>query len=136
MKTSYLKKNILKSEWNNYRTLFGYWIAMLFLVFTGSFMPFSSVVHMIMFIDTATHLLLYSVLAFIPMILLQNRKTALLISLAMTPVGYLLEWLHIMVTDGSFSALNVFANNIGVFAGMSAGFVIRLKNHYSHEENR
>jgi hypothetical protein len=136
MKTMFLKDNILKSEWNNYLSLLGYWMLSLFMVFAGSFMPFSSVVHTFLLIDSIVHLILYSILAFIPMILLQNRKTALLLSLAMTPVGYLLEWLHIVVTADSFSAINVFANNTGVFAGMITGFIVRLKNHYSQEENR
>ncbi|NTW83602.1 MAG: hypothetical protein HGB36_09595 [Chlorobiaceae bacterium] len=132
----FFKDNILKSEWNNYLTLLGYWILLLFMVFAGSFMPFSSILHYVFLIDTIAHLILFSILAFIPMILMQNRKAALLISLAMTPVGYLLEWLHIVVTDESFSAINVFANNAGVFAGMITGFIVRLKNHYSQEENR
>lgn len=136
MKTMFLKDNILKSEWDNYPTLLGYWILLLFMVLAGSFMPFSSIVHYFFFVDTIAHLILFSILAFIPMILMQNRKAALLISLAMTPVGYLLEWLHIVVTDESLSAINLFANNAGVFAGMTAGFIVRLKNHYSQEENR
>ena len=95
-------------------------------------MPISAIVHNIFFIDTLLHLILYSMLSFIPMILFNSRKTAFLLSLGMTPVGYLLETLHISVTEENFSAINVLANNAGVIAGIATGFIVRLKCHYSH----
>lgn len=96
-------------------------------------MPLSPIVHNIFFIDTLLHMILFSVLSFIPMILFNSRKNAFLLSLAMTPIGYLLETLHILVTEESFSAINVLANNAGVLAGIATGFIVRLKSHYSHE---
>jgi VanZ family protein len=84
-------------------------------------------------IDTLLHLILYGVLSFIPMILFKSRKNAFLLSLAMTPIGYLFETMHTFVTEENFSAINVLANNIGVLAGIATGFIVRLKCHFSHE---
>jgi len=126
------KDNILKTEWNTNRSLLIYWMLGLVLLFIGCFLPLSEIVHNIFFIDTLLHLILYSMLSFIPMILFNSRKTAFLLSLGMTPVGYLLETLHISVTEENFSAINVLANNAGVIAGIATGFIVRLKCHYSH----
>ena len=133
MKNLLRKDNLLKPEWNTNRSLLIYWIVVLCMLFTASFMPLPAIIHNIFLIDTLLHLILYSVLSFIPMILFKSRKTAFLLSLAMTPVGYLFETMHILVTEENFSAINVLANNIGVLAGIATGFVVRLKCHYSHE---
>ena len=94
-------------------------------------MPWSAIIYNFFMIDTLIHLILYSMLSFIPMILFKSRKTAFLLSIAITPIGYCLETLHVMVTEESFSALNLLANNIGVLAGIATGFTLRLKRHYS-----
>ena len=99
----------------------------------GSFIPLPAIIHHYFLLDTLAHLILYTMLSFIPMILFQCRKTAFLLAIAMTSIGYVLETFHIMVTDESFSAINVLANNIGVLAGIAVGFIVRLKNHYSQE---
>ena len=132
MKNLFRKDNLLKPEWNTNRSLLIYWMLGLVLLFIGCFLPLSEIVHNIFFIDTLLHLILYSMLSFIPMILFNSRKTAFLLSLGMTPVGYLLETLHISVTEENFSAINVLANNAGVIAGIATGFIVRLKCHYSH----
>jgi len=132
MNNMFRKDNILKTEWNTNRSLLIYWMLGLVLLFIGCFLPLSEIVHNIFFIDTLLHLILYSMLSFIPMILFNSRKTAFLLSLGMTPVGYLLETLHISVTEENFSAINVLANNAGVIAGIATGFIVRLKCHYSH----
>ncbi len=127
------KRNLLKSEWNSNRVLLSYWMLVLFMLFIGSFIPLPAIIHHYFLLDTLAHLILYTMLSFIPMILFQCRKTAFLLAIAMTSIGYVLETFHIMVTDESFSAINVLANNIGVLAGIAVGFIVRLKNHYSQE---
>ena len=133
MLNMFQKVNLLKPEWNTNRSLLIYWILLLVLLFIGSFMPLSTIVHHFFMIDTLLHLILYSVLSFIPMILFKSRKNAFLLSLAMTPIGYLFETMHTFVTEENFSAINVLANNIGVLAGIATGFIVRLKCHFSHE---
>ena len=128
------KNNSLKPEWNTNRSLLIYWILLLVLLFIGSFIPLTTIIHNFSMLDTVLHMILYSVLSFIPMILFKSRKNAFLLSLAMTPIGYLLETIHILVTEESFSAINVLANNAGVLAGIATGFIVRLKCHYSHEK--
>ena len=125
------EKKFLKSEWNTCRTLLGYWVVVLSMLVIGSFVPFSGLVHTFFMIDTLAHLGLYTMLSFIPMILLRSRKIAFLLSVSMTPIGYLLETVHMMVTGDTFNVLNVLANNIGVIMGIGAGFIVRLKLHYN-----
>ncbi len=134
MLNMFQKNNLLNPEWNTNRSLLSYWIMVLFLLFIGSFMPLSAIIHNFLLIDTLTHLILYSILSFIPMILFKSRKNAFLLSLAMTPIGYLLETLHILVTEENFSAINVLANNAGVLAGIATGLIVRIKNHYSRDQ--
>ena len=46
----------------------------------------------------------------------------------------MLETLHILVTEENFSAINVLANNAGVLAGIATGLIVRIKNHYSRDQ--
>jgi|GEM_PF-471105 len=128
------EKNLLKPEWNSNRTLLSYWMWALFLLFIGSFMPFTTIIHNFFLIDTVVHLILFCILSFVPMILLRSRKTAFLFSIAMTTIGYLLEMLHMMLTGENYNAINLLANNAGVLTGIAAGFIVRLKNHYGTTE--
>ncbi len=134
MKNMFRKYNLSTHEGNTNRSLLSYWIVVLILLFIGSFLPISAIIHNFLLIDTLVHLIFYSMLAFIPMIMLKSRKNAFLLSIAMTPIGYLLETLHISVTEDSFSAINVLANNAGVLAGIATGFIVRMKNHYTRNE--
>ncbi len=63
------KITLLKPEWNTNRSLLVYWILLLVLLFIGSFIPLSAIVHHFFLIDTLLHMILYSILSFIPMIL-------------------------------------------------------------------
>ena len=133
MKNLFRKDNLLKPEWNTNRSILIYWLLVLFLLFIGSFIPLTAIIHHFFLLDTIIHMILYSVLSFIPIILFKSRKNAFLLSLAMTPIGYLYETIHIFVTEESFNAINVLANNTGVLAGIVTGFIVRLKRHYAHE---
>lgn len=110
-----------------------YWIAALVIAMAGVFVPRPGYRHGFFMIDTLVHLALFTVLAFVPMISFRCRKTTFLLAISMAPLGYLLENLHVMVTGDSFDAINALANNIGVLAGIGAGFVMRLKSHYQRE---
>ena len=135
MKKMVSQKKFLKSEWNTHRALLSYWILAIFLLFIGCFIPITEIIHNFFVIDTLLHLILYCILSFIPMILLKSRKNAFLLSIAMTPIGYFFETLHVMATGETFSAINVLANNAGVLAGIATGFIVRLKRHYSPDES-
>jgi hypothetical protein len=126
--------NLLTPKGINSRKILSYWLMILTMLLFGSFLP----VDTLFGIDTLVHFTLYGFASFIPMILFENRKSAFLLAIAMTPLGYILESVHMVVINGNFSAVNVLANNAGALAGMAAGFVVRLKKHYerdnSHEE--
>ncbi|NTW10690.1 MAG: hypothetical protein HGA26_04945 [Chlorobiaceae bacterium] len=127
---------LLSSEWMNTRTLLSYWLISLGLLTAGSFVPFSGIIHNFFMIDTILHLFLCGSVSFISMILFRKRKTAFLLSFAVTPFGYLLEIFHSFLSGDGFNALNAMANNAGVLAGIAAGFLLRLKNHYLRSENK
>ena len=140
MATSHLhimKQNspMLKPELDNGKKMIGYWSASLVLILAGSLIPFNAIIANFYGLDTLAHIILYSVLSFVPMVLLADRKTAFLVSIAMTPLGYLFESINVVVTGEPFHALNALANNAGVILGIVVGFVIRLKNHYETEKN-
>ncbi len=112
-----------------------YWVLGLVLLAVGSLMPFE-----LYGIDTVVHFIMYAVLSFIPISLFSRRRTAFLVAIAMSPLGYLLEVLNMIVTFGSFNAYNALANNLGILAGIATGFIVRLKLHYEpqrdEDENR
>lgn len=110
--------------------LMTYWIGALVLALGGAFVPRPEFRYGFLMIDTVIHLVIFVFLAFIPMICFRNRKTTFLLAISMAPFGYLLETLHVLVTEENFNAINAIANNAGVLAGLAAGFVLRLKLHY------
>lgn len=127
------EKNCPLPEQKKHRRLWKYWIMTLVMVLFGTLSPQTEIMHKIFPIDTILHLVLYIVLAFIPMILFRSRKTSMLLSLSMTPLAYILESLHMTITDENFNALNALASNIGVLTGIAAGFILRLKCHYKRD---
>jgi len=123
-------RHIIKTDWNHAPKLIRYWVLSLFVLVAGSLMPFSSAGTVIMLIDPFIHILLYAILSFVPMVLVENRKAAFLVSTAIMPLGYLFESIHMIASDSGFNALKALFNNIGVLGGMSIGIIMRLQHHY------
>ena len=96
-----------------------YWIGAFALAMTGAFVPKPEFRYGFLMIDTVIHLLLFAVLAFIPMIWFRSRKTTFLLAFSMAPLGYLLENLHTMVTAESFNAR--IRGGVNVNGGLSSG---------------
>ncbi|MCF8383075.1 MAG: hypothetical protein K9G39_05695 [Chlorobium sp.] len=126
-------RHIIKTDWNQAPRLISYWALSLLVLAAGSLMPFTPGGLGILFIDPIIHIALYAILSFVPMVLLDNRKAAFLVSSAIMPLGYLLETLHMIVSDNGFNALYALFNNIGVLLGMATGFIMRLKHHYNEQ---
>jgi hypothetical protein len=125
---------IIKNEWNSSSRLTKYWGVTLILLVSGSVLPTPSVIHRMMAIDTIVHVILYAFLAFVPIVLLNCRKNAFMASLAVTPLGYILETIYTLITGNSFNVINSLANNIGSLVGIGVGFIIRLSNHYEQQK--
>ncbi|NTW52119.1 MAG: hypothetical protein HGB22_05980 [Chlorobiaceae bacterium] len=125
---------MIKNEWNNSTRLTRYWLLILLMLVAGSILPTPPYIHRIMALDTIMHLILYAFLALVPMVLLNCRKTAFLASLAVTPLGYLLETIYTLMTGNGFNVINALANNIGSLVGIGVGFIIRLNNHYEQQK--
>jgi hypothetical protein len=128
-------RHLIKTDWNQAPMLTGYWALSLLVLTAGSLMPFNTG-GTLLFIDPVIHIALYATLSFVPMVLLDNRKAAFLVSSAIMPLGYLLESLHMMVSGNSFNALYALFNNLGVLSGMAIGFIMRLKHHYKERTSK
>jgi VanZ family protein len=126
--------NIIKNEWNSSSRLTKYWAVTLLLLVAGSILPSPPLIHRMMAIDTIAHLFLYAFLALVPMVLLSSRKNAFLASIAVTPLGYILETIYTLITGNSFNVMNSLANNIGSLIGIGTGFIVRLNNHYEQQK--
>lgn len=126
-------RHIIKTDRKQEAMLSGYWALSLLFLSAGSLMPFTPAGPGILFIDPVIHIALYAILSFVPVVLLDSRKAAFLVSTAIMPLGYLLETLHMIVSDSGFNAINALFNNIGVLSGMATGFIMRLKHHYKEE---
>jgi hypothetical protein len=129
------KRSIIKPEWNSAARLTRYWITSLVVLVSASFLPSIQFPGSIV-VEALFHFILCSVLAFVPMVLLDKRKTAFLLSIAITSLGYLLEINHASITGALFCAIDALANNLGVLAGIGAGFIIRLNNHFDQKKAR
>jgi VanZ family protein len=112
--------------------LFNVWLILIAILFASSLLTMTAIFH-VLYIDILFHMIIYSILAYIPMIAFCKRKTAILLSLAVAPLSFLFELIHSTVSGWSFEYSDALANNIGIMAGMTAGIFVRLKNHYKKE---
>ena len=112
--------------------LLSFWLILIAILFASSFLTMTAVFH-VLNIDIILHILVYSILAYTPMIAFRKRKTAILLSLAVAPLSFLFEFIHSIASGWGFEYLDALANNIGIIAGMTAGIFVRLKKHYKKE---
>ncbi len=112
--------------------LLSVWLILIAILFVSSFLTLTGIFHVLK-IDIVFHILVYSILAYIPMIAFRKRKTAILLSLAIAPLSFFFESMHSIISGWGFEYLDAFVNNIGIMTGMTAGIFVRLKNHYKKE---
>lgn len=105
------------------------------MVLTQAFVSVPEFLYGFFIIETLLHLLLYTILAFIPMIFFKDRKTTFLIAISIAPLGYLIENIHAEVIGTYFDAVNALVNNVGILIGIITGFIVRLKSHYLRKGN-
>jgi len=102
------------------------WLAALAIAIAGSLLPFSGLNDTGFGLDAILHFLLYGFLAFIPLVLIRDRKKAFLIGIAMAPLGYVLELSQNFSQVREFSAMDLLSNNLGVIAGLVTGMAVRF----------
>ncbi len=85
--------------------------------------------------DILFHVTIYTILAFVPILLFRKRILAFLITIAIAPISFLFEILHTTITGEGFEFLNLNAlyNNVGIIIGVVAAAIIRIKMHYGNE---
>ncbi len=112
--------------------LLSFWLLLLAILFLASFLTATAIFH-VLNIDVIFHILLYSTLSFLPMLIFRKRKTAFLLSLAVAPLSFFFEFLHGQESGWGFEWFDAFANNIGIMAGITVGLFVRLKKHFENE---
>ena len=117
------------------RILLIIWAVLLILVVVGSILPNTSPPGSEFGFDLVLHFGSYAVLACLPIFIFRERKTAVMVALCMAPMGYLVEMIQKNVSGRTFSAEDMIANNLGVFAGIFVGAVIRIRNHYARRQS-
>jgi len=87
--------------------------------------------------DILFHISIYSILAFIPILLFRKRIIAFMVTIAIAPISFLFEILHGMMIGDVFDNLNwdAFYNNVGIITGVIAAAIIRIKLHYGNESS-
>ncbi len=83
------------------------------------------------------HISIYSILAFVPILLFRKRIIAFMVTISIAPIGFLFEILHGTITGDGFENLNLdaFYNNIGITIGIIVAAIIRIKLHYGNESS-
>ena len=112
--------------------LLSFWFLLIAMLFTASFLTVTAIFHELN-IDIIFHILVYSILSFLPMLIFRKRKTAFLLSLAVAPLSFLFESMHSIISGWGFEFLDALANNIGIIAGITVGLFVRLKKHFENE---
>jgi len=87
--------------------------------------------------DILFHISIYTILAFVPILLFRKRIIAFMVTIAIAPISFLFEMLHGMITGAGFENLNqdAFCNNIGIMIGIIVAALIRIKMHYGNESS-
>ncbi len=116
------------------RIAHGLWAGFLAAVAVGSMMPKAAPTDTVTGLDKALHGLAYALLSGLAMALFRDRKTALLLALAMAPLGFALEMAQAHIPGRTFSPEDLIANNIGVLVGLGAGILWRVKRHYDRKK--
>ena len=70
--------------------LLSFWFLLIAMLFTASFLTVTAIFHELN-IDIIFHILVYSILSFLPMLIFRKRKTAFLLSLAVAPLSFFLN---------------------------------------------
>ena len=83
--------------------------------------------------DFIFHVSIYSILAFVPILLFRKRLIAFMATIAIAPISFLLEMLHGLVSGVDFQNLDAFYNNLGILIGIIVAAIIRLKIHYQNK---
>lgn len=86
--------------------------------------------------DILIHISIYSILAFIPILLFRKRIIAFMATIAIAPISIAFEFLHGIIAGDEFKNLDYAAyNNIGIIVGIIAAAIIRIKMHYGNESS-
>ena len=111
------------------RTVLGLWAASVLLVVIGSLLPAATLVRLhydaIAPNDKVVHFLGYTVLALLPVALLELTGLGVALAASMIPMGVLLEFLQRLVPGRSYEVADMVADSLGVFSGILLALCVR-----------
>jgi VanZ family protein len=77
-------------------------------------------------IDILFHLVIYSILSCMSVMLVKGRKAPYLTAIVMVLAGLFFEIMHGKITGFGFEPLDAIYNNIGIFLGIITGVLFKL----------
>jgi VanZ family protein len=107
------------------RVALALWLAAVAAVVCGSLLPGSAFRHIPSFNDKLVHFLGYTVLALIPVALLELPVVGMALAAGMIPMGISIEFLQRLVPGRSFEIADMLANSLGVLTGILAATMLR-----------
>ena len=111
------------------RMVLALWTVSVLLVVIGSLLPESSLLRLhydaIAPNDKVVHFMGYTVLALVPVALLELVGLGIALAASMIPMGVLLEFLQRLVPGRSFEIADMVADSLGVLLGILLALCIR-----------
>ncbi len=86
--------------------------------------------------DKELHFISYFLLTIIPLIRIQTREIAFLLSGFMPVLGFGLEYIQKNISGREFSPEDMIANNIGAVLGICIGILLRLNKRFKRIAGR
>lgn len=86
--------------------------------------------------DKELHLIIYCLLTAIPLARIRRRQKAILFSVLMPIMGFLLEYIQRNLSGREFSPEDMIANNLGALAGIVIGTLFRLNRRLKRNTRR
>lgn len=109
------------------RKVLWFWLVMLVAVCLESLIPHASLPGPKFPISSVVRVVVFFLLAFLPMLDFPRLRHAIYVALSMALVGLLLEYLQRSIPGRHFSTVDMIANNVGVLLGFIVGFIVRMR---------
>jgi VanZ family protein len=120
---------VLKTKRPTIRTVLALWVAAVLLVVIGSLLPAATLMRLhydsIAPNDKIVHFMGYTVLAVVPVALLELLGVGVALAASMIPMGILLEFLQRLVPGRTYEVADMVADSLGVFSGILLALCIR-----------
>jgi VanZ family protein len=109
------------------RKVFLLWLVVLAAVCVESLIPYGSLPSERFPTGLVARVVVFFLLAFLPMYDFPRLRNAIYAALSMALVGFALKYLQQSIPGRHYEAADMVANNVGVMLGFVGGFVMRMR---------